>query len=105
MVFCPSIAYRGEMARAKLSEAEIARMASEVPSWTRVGNAIERKWKFESYPEAVSFLVRVAFLAEAMDHHPDVTHSWTRVKLSLTTHDAGGLTERDFKLATKIDAL
>ena len=80
-------------------------MLAEVPKWTRTGTAIERTSKFDSYPEAISFLVRVAFLAEAMNHHPDVMNSWTTVKLSLTTHDAGGLTALDFKLAKKIDAL
>lgn len=93
------------MARAALSDPEIAKMLPDVPNWTRMGNAIERTWTFDSYPEAISFLVRVAFLAEAMNHHPDITNSWTTVKLSLTTHDAGGLTVRDFKLAKQIDAL
>ena len=105
MVFCPSIAYRGEMARAKLPEGDIRTMLADIPMWTRIGDAIERTWTFDTYPEAIAFLVRVAFLAEGMSHHPDITNAWTRVKLSLTTHDAGGLTERDFKLATKIDAL
>ncbi|MEK6911602.1 MAG: 4a-hydroxytetrahydrobiopterin dehydratase, partial [Candidatus Thermoplasmatota archaeon] len=57
------------------------------------------------FKEAMAFLNRVAELAETANHHPDIWNSWNRVKLSLTTHDAGGLTERDFKLAKKIDAL
>ncbi len=93
------------MARAKLPRGDIRTMLAYIPMWTRIGDAIERTWTFDTYQEAVAFLVRVAHLAEAVNHHPDVAWSWTTVRLSLTTHDAGGLTERDFKLATKIDAL
>ncbi|MEK6838691.1 MAG: 4a-hydroxytetrahydrobiopterin dehydratase [Candidatus Thermoplasmatota archaeon] len=93
------------MARAKLPEGDIRTMLAEVPKWTSVGKAIERSWKFRDFKEAMAFLNRVAELAEAANHHPDIWNSWNRVKLSLTTHDAGGLTERDFKLAKKIDAL
>ncbi len=93
------------MARERLSEAEIAKRLVDVPAWKRAGDAIQRTWTFDTYPDAVSFLVRVAFLAEATNHHPDLTNSWTTVTLSLTTHDAGGLTDRDFKLAKRISAL
>ena len=93
------------MARERLSEAEIAKRLAEVPEWKRAGDAIRRTWTFDAYPDAVAFIVRVAFLAEAANHHPDLTNSWTTVTLSLTTHDAGGLTDRDFKLAKRIDAL
>ncbi|HEY4705180.1 MAG TPA: 4a-hydroxytetrahydrobiopterin dehydratase [Thermoplasmata archaeon] len=93
------------MARERLSEAEIAKRLAEVPEWKRAGDAIRRTWTFDAYPDAVAFIVRVAFLAEAANHHPDLTNSWTSVTLSLTTHDAGGLTDRDFKLAKRIDAL
>ena len=90
---------------ALLMEEEIAKQLAEVPKWTRVGKAIERSWKFLDFKEAMAFLNRVAELAEAANHHPDVWNSWNRVKLSLTTHDSGGLTARDFKLAKRIDAL
>lgn len=90
---------------ALLSEEEIATRLTEVPMWTRAGKAIERSWKFRDFKEAMAFLNRIAELAEASNHHPDIWNSWNRVKLSLTTHDSGGLTNRDFKLATKIDAL
>ena len=93
------------MARERLSEAEIAKRLAEVPEWKRAGDAIRRTWTFDAYPDAVAFIVRVAFLAEAANHHPDLTNSWTTVTLSLTTHDAGGLTDRDFKLAKRIAAL
>ena len=90
---------------ALLMEEEIAKRLAEVPKWTRVGKAIERSWKFLDFKEAMAFLNRVAELAEAANHHPDVWNSWNRVKLSLTTHDSGGLTARDFKLAKRIDVL
>ena len=93
------------MGRERLSDAEIAKRLGDVTAWTRVGDGIRRSWTFKTYPDAVAFLVRVAHLAEAANHHPDVAWSWTTVRLSITTHDAGGLTERDFKLAKKIDAL
>jgi len=88
-----------------LSEEDIAKRLAEVPKWTRVGNAIERTWKFKDFKEAMRFINRVAELAEAANHHPDIWNSWNRVKLTLTTHDSGGLTNRDFNLAKKIDAL
>ncbi len=92
-------------ALASMKEEEIVRRLAEVPAWSRVGDAIERAWKFKDFREAMGFLNRVAELAEAANHHPDIWNSWNRVKLTLTTHDTGGLTNRDFNLAKKIDAL
>ena len=89
----------------KLSEEEIARRLTEVPKWTHVGDTIEQAWKFKDFKEAMAFLNRVADLAEASNHHPDIWNSWNRVQLTLSTHDTGGLTNRDFNLAKKIDAL
>ncbi|OGS48401.1 MAG: 4a-hydroxytetrahydrobiopterin dehydratase [Euryarchaeota archaeon RBG_16_68_13] len=93
------------MARELLSEGEIVHRLAEVPRWSRRESAIERTWRFKDFPEALSFVNRVGALAEAADHHPDIANSWNRVTLSLTTHDAGGLTRRDFDLAKEIDAL
>ena len=94
------------MARRKLlTETEIAARLAEVPKWTRLGSAITRTWKFEDFAEALAFINRVGALAEAMNHHPDIENSWNQVTLTLTTHDRGGLTEFDFELARKIDAL
>lgn len=89
----------------KLTEEEISQRLAEVPRWTRAGDSIERAWKFKDFREAMQFLNRVAAVAEAANHHPDIWNSWNRVKLTLTTHDTGGLTNRDFNLAKKIDAL
>jgi len=94
------------MARRKLlTEAEIAGRLGEVPMWTRLGNAITRSWEFEDFAEALAFINKVGALAEGMNHHPDIVNSWNKVTLTLTTHDRGGLTDLDFELAKKIDAL
>lgn len=91
--------------RKPLSPAEIQARLPRVPRWTREGDAILREWTFEDFPAALAFINRVGELAEAADHHPDIFNSWNRVRLRLTTHDAGGLTDRDFELASRIDGL
>lgn len=88
-----------------LSESEIAGHMREVPRWTRDGKAISRTWTFDDFPPALAFINRVGELAEAANHHPDIYNSWATVRLRLTTHDAGGLTDRDFDLAKEIDRL
>lgn len=94
------------MARRKLlTEAEIAARLAEVPKWKREGKTITRTWTFKDFPEALAFINRVAAVAESMNHHPDIYNSWATVRLTLTTHDRGGLTDLDFDLAEKIDAL
>lgn len=102
----PGAAFRGGMARRKLlSEADIAARLAGVPKWTRLGNTIARSWEFEDFAEALAFINKVGALAEGMNHHPDIVNSWNKVTLTLTTHDRGGLTDLDFELAKKIDAL
>jgi len=91
--------------RALLSEDEIAACLREVPGWSRAGNAIERTWTFRDFSEALAFINKVGALAEAMNHHPDIANSWATVRLTLTTHDKGGLTNLDFDLAKKINSL
>ena len=91
--------------RTLLSENEIRARLREVPRWNREGNAITRTWTFDDFPTALAFINRVGELAETANHHPDIYNSWATVRLSLTTHDAGGLTARDFDLAWQIDAL
>ena len=67
------------------------------------GKALERTYRFRDFSEAFAFLTRVAMHAEKVDHHPEFTSVWSRVDLRLTTHDAGGVTERDKELAETID--
>jgi 4a-hydroxytetrahydrobiopterin dehydratase len=83
-------------------DAVTARLA-EVPAWTREGDAIVRTVECASFADAVALVVRVGFLAEAADHHPDIDVRWRRVRLVLSSHDVGALTDRDFDLARRID--
>jgi 4a-hydroxytetrahydrobiopterin dehydratase len=80
----------------------------EIPQgWTLEdgGKALVRTLKFKNFSEAFGFLARVAMHAEKVDHHPEFTNVWNRVDFRLTTHDAGGVTERDVKLAQAINRL
>lgn len=74
--------------------------------WTREGENIVRDWKLEDFAAAIAFVNRVADLAEAANHHPDILlHGWNKVRLSVTNHSAGGLTDADFELARQVDDL
>ena len=73
--------------------------------WNEDANALTRTFKFGDFSEAFAFLTRVAFQAEKTDHHPEFTSVWNRVDFRLTSHDAGGVTERDIALANAINAL
>ncbi|KIT15430.1 4a-hydroxytetrahydrobiopterin dehydratase [Jannaschia aquimarina] len=74
-------------------------------SWIEKDGALEREFKFRDFSEAWAFMSRVALLAEAQDHHPEWSNVYNCVSIRLTTHDAGGLTDKDRKLAEAIDAL
>jgi len=77
----------------------------ELPGWTLQDKQIQRKFTFADFAEAVSFVVRIGFAAEAADHHPDILINYKRVTLTFSTHSEGGLTEKDFagaEAATKI---
>lgn len=91
--------------RTLLTEAEISARLAEISKWARKGNAITRTWKFKDFREALAFINKVGALAETMNHHPEIYNSWATVRLTLTTHDKGGLTDLDFDLAKKIDFL
>jgi 4a-hydroxytetrahydrobiopterin dehydratase len=74
--------------------------------WRREGDEIVREWKFKDFAEAMAFVNRVAAAAEEANHHPDIlVHGWNKVRLALTNHSAGGLTEADFTLARRFDGL
>ena len=78
----------------------------EDSEWQREGDEIAREFEFEDFATAMAFVNRVAETAEEANHHPDIlVHGWNKVRLSLTNHAAGGLTEADFELAAKIDKL
>jgi 4a-hydroxytetrahydrobiopterin dehydratase len=88
-----------------LNEDEVASRLRRLP-WEREGDEIVREWRFEDFSEAIAFVNRVAEVAEEANHHPDIfIHGWNKVKLSLTNHAAGGLTEMDFSMAARFDQL
>ena len=90
----------------KLSETESARKLGALKGWQREGEAITREFVLAGFTEAAQFITKIAPIANAMDHHPDVQlHRYKRVKIILSTHSAGGLTQNDFDLAAKIDGL
>ena len=89
----------------KLSDSEIEARLEDLVDWTRQGDEIRKLFKLASFPGAIGFVTQVAFLAEAAGHHPDIDIRWRKVALALTTHDSGGLTEKDFDLARKFDRI
>jgi 4a-hydroxytetrahydrobiopterin dehydratase len=86
----------------RLSNAEIAERLTRLPDWERQGDAIRRTFSFTDFKEAMAFVNRVAELAETVDHHPDIDIRYSKVTLTLSTHDAGGVTARDFDLAGQV---
>lgn len=90
---------------AKLSDAEVRERLAKVPSWKIESGKLRREFQFKDFVTAFGFMSKVALLAEKADHHPEWWNVYNKVKIELTTHDAGGLSERDFDLAQKIDAL
>jgi 4a-hydroxytetrahydrobiopterin dehydratase len=92
---------------AKLNETERATLGQTLPEWRLLAEreAIRRDFRFADFSAAWGFMARVALLAEAQDHHPEWSNVYNRVEITLTTHDAGGLSARDIKLARAIDLL
>jgi 4a-hydroxytetrahydrobiopterin dehydratase len=89
---------------ARLSETEVRDRLKALSAWTLKGNAIEKTYTFGDFTKSMEFVNRVAALAERADHHPDILIQYDRVTLTLSSHDSGGLTARDFRLAEQIDA-
>ena len=89
----------------KLSEAEIAEQLDELRGWVRSGDEIHKTFALPSFPAAIAFVTHIGFIAESIQHHPDIDIRYNRVTLTLTTHDADGLTASDFALATQADEL
>jgi 4a-hydroxytetrahydrobiopterin dehydratase len=88
-----------------LTKDEIAAGLGRAAGWERAGDTITRTIKAKDFAAAMLYVGAVAYLAEAVNHHPDIAISWNRVTLTLSTHSAGGLTEADFALAGQISAL
>ena len=94
------------VAMATLSDAEVAQRLARLADWRREQDTIVRERKLADFAAAIAFVDRVAQLAEAANHHPDIlVHGYNGVRLTLSTHSAGGLTAADFELAAQIDGL
>jgi 4a-hydroxytetrahydrobiopterin dehydratase len=88
----------------RLSDEDISRGLREVAEWERNGDEIVRTIRFPAFMDGIRFINRVAELAETADHHPDIDIRYRNVRFVLSTHDQGGLTEKDFELAKQINA-
>jgi 4a-hydroxytetrahydrobiopterin dehydratase len=88
----------------RLSDAEVDAALRTLSGWRRDGNALVRQYTFAGFPDAIAFVTRLAFDAEAADHHPDLHVSYKRVTVSWSTHSEGGVTEKDVQGARQADA-
>lgn len=89
----------------KLSEAEIATALSKLPDWKLKGGKLHREYKFADFVAAFGFMAGAALVAQGMDHHPEWFNVWNTVRIDLATHDAGGVTVLDVKLAHSMEEL
>jgi 4a-hydroxytetrahydrobiopterin dehydratase len=87
----------------KLAQDDLDARLSEFPEWSVVGEALQRTFSFEDFAKAMAFVNQVASLAEDRQHHPDIMIRYGKVTLTLSTHDAGGITEKDFDFARAMD--
>jgi 4a-hydroxytetrahydrobiopterin dehydratase len=90
---------------AVLSDAELRHALQQLGGWKQNGNAIERVFRFENFVKAMEFVNQIAEAAEAVNHHPDILINYNKVTLSLVSHDSGGVTHRDIKMAGRINEL
>ena len=86
-----------------LSDAEVRSALASLPGWKQNGRQIERDFQFSDFVAAMKFVNRIADAAEAAQHHPDITINYNKVKLALISHDSGGITQRDVKMAGRIN--
>ena len=91
--------------RRKLSDLEIQRALGELTGWSRRGDALTKTFTFAKFADGIAFVDRIAVAADAANHHPDIDIRYTKIAISLSTHDAGGITEADLKLAKEIEGL
>lgn len=88
----------------KFTEQQIEEALSAIPEWSEVNGEIQRTYQFDSFKQAIGFVNDIADKAEAAQHHPDILIRYNKVTLTLSTHDAGGITQNDFDLANAADA-
>lgn len=91
--------------RDAMNESDLRGRLAALPSWEYRDGALHRELRFPSFPAAFSFMTAVAFAAEKRNHHPDWSNVYDRVTIRLSTHDAGGVTEKDLELAAEIDGI
>lgn len=89
--------------RNKLSDLEIQRALGRLSGWSRRGDTLVKSYSFPKFAEGIAFVNRVAKVADGMNHHPDIDIRYTKVTCTLSTHDAGGVTDADLKLAEEIE--
>lgn len=89
----------------RLSDLEIQRALGTLPGWARRGDVLVKTFTFRRFADGIAFVQRVARAADAADHHPDIDIRYTKITCSLSTHDAGGITEADLSLASAIDGV
>lgn len=92
------------MARTKLSDSEISAQLNKLPGWSIDRGNLHRTFEFKDFSQAFAFMTRVALAAEKMDHHPEWSNVYRTVEVTLSTHDAGGVTEKDVALAKAMDS-
>ena len=92
------------MERRILTESELSKSLADLHGWSADAKTIKKRWEFRNFAEALAFVNRVGELAEAADHHPDITFGWGYAELLLTTHDRGGVTDVDVALASTIES-
>jgi 4a-hydroxytetrahydrobiopterin dehydratase len=90
---------------AALNDEEIERRLADAEGWERDGDSLRKEFKLDDFKGSVDFVNRITEPAEEMNHHPDLTISWNKVTVSLSTHSEGGITANDFELAARIDPL
>lgn len=88
----------------KMTQGQVETALKMFPEWSENGGTIQRTYQFKDFVESMSFVNKVAQAAEADQHHPDILIRWNKVTLTLSTHDAGGITQKDFDLAAKCDS-
>lgn len=93
------------MPRTRLNDTEIASALAQTPHWTVTNGKLHREFQFKDFSEAFGFMTRAAMVAEQMNHHPEWRNVWNKVVVDLNTHDAGGITQRDFELAARMNQL
>ena len=96
-----------QLSREKLNESKLSAALQQLPEWQKIDDrdAIHRTFRFGDFGEAFGFMTRAALIAEKLDHHPEWFNVYNRVEVTLATHDAGGITELDIKLAGEMEKL